>query len=208
MTDPNQRTVTRLSRSDRRAQLLEAAKETFVASGYHAAAMDDIAVRAGVSKPVLYQHFPSKLELYLALLGQSAQELSDLVRAALSGTNDNAVRVHRAVEAYFTYIAGEGQAYRLVFESDLRSEPEVTRIVDTATQNCIDAITETIITDTGLDLERAQLLASGLVGLSQVSARYWAGQDGTIAKDEAIELLSTLGWRGISRFPRQDDPPR
>lgn len=206
MTDPNQRTATRLSRSDRRAQLLAAAKEIFVASGYHAAAMDDIAVRAGVSKPVLYQHFPSKLELYLALLADSARELVDLVRQALTGTTDNAVRVHRAVEAYFTFISGEGQAYRLIFESDLRSEPEVTRIVDTATQDCIDAITTTITTDTGLDIERSQLLASGLVGLSQVSARYWAAQDGTVPQPEAIELLSTLGWRGISRFPRQDDP--
>ena len=58
----------RLPRSARRTQLLEAAQAAFVESGYHAAAMDDIAERAGVSKPVLYQHFPGKLELYLALL--------------------------------------------------------------------------------------------------------------------------------------------
>src|SRR5439155_136396 len=60
----------RLPRSARRKQLLGAAQEVFVANGYHAAAMDDIAERAGVSKPVLYQHFPGKLELYLALLDQ------------------------------------------------------------------------------------------------------------------------------------------
>jgi len=57
---------TRLPRRARRNQLLGAAQEVFVAQGYHAAAMDDIADRAGVSKPVLYQHFPGKLELYLA----------------------------------------------------------------------------------------------------------------------------------------------
>src|SRR4051794_25080759 len=55
----------RLPRRERRAQLLESALEVFVAQGYHAAAMDDIADRAGVSKPVLYQHFPGKLDLYL-----------------------------------------------------------------------------------------------------------------------------------------------
>ena len=58
----------RMPRSERRAQLLEAAQAVFVAQGYHAAAMDEIADRAGVSKPVLYQHFPGKLDLYLALL--------------------------------------------------------------------------------------------------------------------------------------------
>ncbi|MFL6128589.1 MAG: TetR/AcrR family transcriptional regulator, partial [Mycobacteriales bacterium] len=61
----------RLPRSARRKQLMAAAQEVFVAQGYHAAAMDDIADRAGVSKPVLYQHFPGKLDLYLALLDQS-----------------------------------------------------------------------------------------------------------------------------------------
>ena len=61
----------RLPRRERRAQLLSSALEVFVAQGYHAAAMDDIAERAGVSKPVLYQHFPGKLDLYLALLETS-----------------------------------------------------------------------------------------------------------------------------------------
>ena len=68
-----------MPRSARRAQLLDAALEVFVARGYHAAAMDEIADRAGVSKPVLYQHFPGKLELYLALLDQSC----DTVMAAV-----------------------------------------------------------------------------------------------------------------------------
>src|SRR5690606_23789772 len=65
----------RMPRKARRAQLLEAALEVFVAQGYHAAAMDDIADRAGVSKPVLYQHFPGKLELYLALLETSCNTI-------------------------------------------------------------------------------------------------------------------------------------
>src|ERR1041384_3115317 len=79
----------RLPRSARRKQLLAAAQEVFVANGYHAAAMDDIAERAGVSKPVLYQHFPGKLELYLALLDTQAEALGETVITALAGTTDN-----------------------------------------------------------------------------------------------------------------------
>ena len=71
----------RLPRKERRAQLLESALEVFVAQGYHAAAMDDIAERAGVSKPVLYQHFPGKLDLYLALLDRSCDAIIDNCRA-------------------------------------------------------------------------------------------------------------------------------
>ena len=95
MTDAT-RVTPRLSRSARRAQLVAAAKTVFVTQGYHAAAMDDIAETAGVSKPVLYQHFPSKLELYLALLSESADEMVRLVRAALDATTDNHDRVDGA----------------------------------------------------------------------------------------------------------------
>src|SRR5438445_13399728 len=76
----------RLPRHERRRQLLDAALEVFVSQGYHAAAMDEIAERAGVSKPVLYQHFPGKLELYLALLDESVGTLIDTMRDAL-GSN-------------------------------------------------------------------------------------------------------------------------
>jgi len=200
------RVTPRLSRPARRLQLMSAAKSAFVTQGYHAAAMDDIADRAGVSKPVLYQHFPSKLELYLALLNESADEMVRLVRVALSATTDNHERVDNAVAAYFTFVADNGQAYRLIFESDLRGQLEVERIVERATDDCISAITDTITADTGVDVERARLLASGMVGLSQVSARYWLQQSPHVSRPEAIELLSTLMWRGISRFPRQDQP--
>jgi AcrR family transcriptional regulator len=183
---------------------MAAAKTVFVTQGYHAAAMDDIAVSAGVSKPVLYQHFPSKLELYVDLLGESADEMVRLVRAALAATTDNHERVDNAVAAYFTFVADNDQAYRLIFESDLRGQAEVERIVERATDDCISAITDTITTDTGVDVERARLLASGMVGLSQVSARYWLQQSPHVSRSEAIELLSTLMWRGISRFPRQE----
>jgi AcrR family transcriptional regulator len=206
MADTAARVTPRLSRSARRLQLMSAAKSAFVTQGYHAAAMDDIADRAGVSKPVLYQHFPSKLELYLALLNESADEMVRLVRLALGATTDNHERVDNAVAAYFTFVADNGQAYRLIFESDLRGQLEVERIVERATDDCISAITDTITADTGVDVERARLLASGMVGLSQVSARYWLQQSPHVSRPEAIELLSTLMWRGISRFPRQDQP--
>src|SRR3954454_20106745 len=79
----------RLNKAERRSQLLDAARDVFVTSGYHAAAMDEIADRAGISKPVLYQHFPGKLELYLALLDAGVEQLIGAVVAALASTEDN-----------------------------------------------------------------------------------------------------------------------
>src|SRR6266566_82315 len=108
----------RMPRSARRRQLLAAAQEVFVANGYHAAAMDDIAERAGVSKPVLYQHFPGKLELYLALLDTQAEKLGQAVHDALAATDDNRERIHGVLSAYFRFVDrddGDG-AFRLIFE--------------------------------------------------------------------------------------------
>ena len=196
------RRSSRLPRGARRAQLLQAAQEVFVAQGYHAAAMDEIADRAGVSKPVLYQHFPGKRELYLALLEEQVTLLTDRVREAMEGTDDNRTRVNGAVGAYFDFINADGAAYRLVFESDLRNDDDVRELVDRGHRACVEAIGEVIAADTGLDRERALLLASGMTGLSETSARWWLPRKGTVSRDEAVSLLTALAWRGISRFPR------
>jgi len=198
------RRTSRLPRGARRLQLLRAAQDVFVAQGFHAAAMDDIADRAGVSKPVLYQHFPGKRELYLALLEEQVSELADRVAEAMAATDNNRSRVDAAVGAYFDFIDAEGEAFRLVFESDLRNDADVRAIADRGTQVCVEAIAEVIATDTGVDAERALLLASGLTGLAETSARWWLPRKGTVSREEAVSLMSALSWRGISGFPLVD----
>ena len=202
---PVARRTSRLPRGARRVQLLRAAQDVFVAQGFHAAAMDDIADRAGVSKPVLYQHFPGKRELYLALLERQVDELTARVRQAMDGTEDNRTRVDGAVGAYFDFIDAEGEAFRLVFESDLRNDPDVRRLADRGARACIEAIAEVIAVETGADPERALLLSAGMTGLAETSARWWLAGKGTVSRDEAVSLMSALAWRGISGFPRRDD---
>src|SRR6476661_4011675 len=146
----------RLPRPARRKQLLGAAQEIFVAQGYHAAAMDDIAERAGVSKPVLYQHFPGKLELYLALLDTHCDALIEQIQAAMAATSENKERVRGATHAYFDFVSHESEAFRLVFESDLRNDPAVRERVDRVEKASVEAITETIMSDTGVDRARAE----------------------------------------------------
>jgi AcrR family transcriptional regulator len=190
-----------MPRPARREQLLSAAQEVFVAQGYHAAAMDDIAIAAGVSKPVLYQHFPGKLDLYLALLDQHAEAMVDAVRSALASTTDNKLRVAATIEAYFRFVDEDGGAFRLVFESDLVNQPEVRERVEGVTLACAEAISEVIRDDAGLPRDEARLLAVGLVGMAQVAARYWLAEDGAIPREAAARLLASLSWRGIGGFP-------
>ncbi|GAA1478646.1 TetR/AcrR family transcriptional regulator [Nocardioides aestuarii] len=195
----------RMPRRERRAQLLESALEVFVAQGYHAAAMDDIAERAGVSKPVLYQHFPGKLDLYLALLDASCDAIIDNCRKALESTPDNKQRVAATMEAFYDYIGSNDGAFRLVFESDLTNEPAVRNAVDRVTSDCAALITEVIHEDTGLTDEASRLLAVSLVGMAQVSARFWVTDAGGISRPDAVALVSGLAWRGIRGYPLTDD---
>ena len=197
----------RMPRSERRAQLLRAAREVFAGKGYHAAAMDDIAERAGVSKPVLYQHFPGKRELYLALLDESGEQMLARIHEALRSTDDNKHRVTATVAAYFDFVGDPATAHRLLFESDLVSEPEVRERLDRFTALSAQEVAKIITEDTGLPVEESTLLAVGLVGNAQFTARYWAETAGSIPRDVAAELVATLAWRGIRGFPKREDGP-
>lgn len=191
----------RLPRSVRRAQLLAAAQEVFVESGYHSAAMDEIADRAHVSKPVLYQHFPGKLDLYLALLDQHTKEVPRLIRSAMESTTNNQERVAAAIHAFFAFISRDDGAFRLVFESDLTNDPLVARKVTRMTAECADAIARVVEEDTSLAHEESHTVATALVGMSQVVARDWLARGQRISRHAAAEIVVRMAWRGLTGFP-------
>jgi len=193
----------RLPKDERRALLLSASLEVFTASGYHSASMDEIADRAGVSKPVLYQHFPSKLELYLAVLDTHIDSLVFEIQRAIQSTPDNAQRTRSTIEAYFKFIESEGEAFRLLFESDMSVEPQVRQRLDRMTYDCAAAVSAVISMDTGLPKEAAMMLAVGMIGTAQVTARHWIERDGKLTEAQAVDLVYSILWRGISGFPQK-----
>src|SRR5689334_22332079 len=166
--------------------------------------MDDIAERAGVSKPVLYQHFPGKLELYLALLDESVGTLVETVGGALRSNADPKQRVAATFGAYFEYVGGNGQAYRLVFESDLSNEPAVRDRLEQVQRQCADMVSQAIKEGAEISDAEAHLIGVGLVGMGQVTARYWLSAGDHIPREAAEQLVARLAWRGISGFPRSE----
>lgn len=193
----------RMPRSERRLQLMSAASDVFVAAGYHAAGMDEIADRADVSKPVLYQHFPSKLDLYMAVLDRHIEQMVVGVQQALRSTTDNRTRVQAAVQAFFEFVDNDTQGYRLVFESDLLGDPQVQQRVDGGVETCVDAVFDVVSQDSGLEHYHARMLAVGVVGNAQVSARYWLEADRPMSREEAVAITAQLAWGGLSQVPLQ-----
>jgi len=182
---------------------MQAAQEVFVSHGFHGAAMDEIADTAQVSKPVLYQHFPGKRELYLALLDDHLGTLTQFLQAALTSTTDNKLRVRETMRAYFRFVAQDSQGHRLVFESDLTSDDEVSSRIEEFNARFASDIADVIAEDTKLSHIEATLLGRAMAGMAQVSARYWLETAGDLDIDAASELVYRLAWRGISRFPKE-----
>jgi hypothetical protein len=118
---------------------------------------------------------------------------------------DNKLRVEATMAVFYDYVASDTGAFKLVFESDLTNEPAVRARVDRVTVECAKLIAHVIADDTGLPAEQSQLLAVSLVGMGQVSARFWLTEGGTIDRAEAASLVSGLAWRGIRGYPRTDE---
>lgn len=199
-TTPGTR-VQRMPRAQRRAQLLDAALSVFVSKGYHQAAMEDIAEEAGVSKPVLYQHFPGKLDLYLALLDTQCDTLEALVLAALESSEDHEERVYATVRAFFAFVADEGGSFRLIYESDLTNDPQVRHRLDALEAQLGDAIAQRIMQDTTLPKELAEMLGLAMSGAAQVMARTWLAHGAQFSQELAAQAAGHLAWRGIGSFP-------
>lgn len=203
-TTPNRGVRTqRMPREARRRQLLQAAHQVFVAHGFHGASMDEIADVAEVSKPVLYQHFPGKRELYIALLDEHMDEFSTLLQTAMDSTSDNKLRVSATIHAYYEYIARDSQAFRLIFESDVLNDEVISERIEAFNAKFALGIAEIIAEDTKLPPAQALLMGRAMAGMAQVSARYWVDLSEEVSMEEASKLVSRLAWRGIGRFPKE-----
>jgi hypothetical protein len=106
--------------------------------------------------------------------------------------------------AYFEYVGGNGQAYRLVFESDLSNEPAVRDRLEEAQRDCADMVSQAVKEGAGLSDDEAHLIGVGLVGMAQVTARYWLSARDHIPREAAEQLVARLAWRGISGWPRSE----
>lgn len=195
----------RLPREQRRRQLLECALQVFVARGYHAASMDHIAEAAAVSKPVLYQHFPGKHELFIDLLETHLGYLREELTAALSSTHTNKDRVTGTITAFYEFIAREDEAYRLIFAAGMDHDEEVSDRLERFHDAMALAIAEVIADDTGQPMAEATMLGHGLLGMATFAARHWSRLSERPDLEASAQLTSRLAWRGISGFPKESE---
>lgn len=167
----------------------------FAARGYHRTSMDEIAEAAGVTKPVVYQHFTSKRALYLELLDHVGSQLLDAILKATAGAAGPHGQVEAGFAAYFRVVADNGDAFRLLFGGGARRDDEFAEAVRRVEVAIADAIAGLI--DADIDEEHRRLLAHGIVGLAEGASRHWVAMGLDLDPDQAADRVAELAWAGL-----------
>ena len=187
---------TRLPAARRRRQLLDVALRTFADRGYHETSMNDLAEAAGVTKPVLYQHFRSKRALYLELLEDVGGRLRDAIEKATAEAGGPREQVHAGFRAYFTFVAVQKPAFQLLFGGGARRDEEFADAVRKVEVSIAETIADLIVVE-GLDAERRRLLAHGIVGVAEGTSRHWLAGGMKGNTDELAAQVAALAWAGL-----------
>lgn len=185
----------RLPASERREQLLGVALAVFAREGFHGTAMSDVADAAGVTKPVLYQHFSSKRELYLALLDDVGQRLRTTIAQATTTADGPHTQVQQGFEAWFRWVADENDGFALLFGSGNRRDVEFAAAVRHVEDALADAIAPLI--QAGLDPAHQQTLAWALVGMAETTARRLVASGERFDAAVVAAQVAQLAWAGL-----------
>lgn len=188
--------ATRLPAPERRRQLLDVALVVFAREGYHDASMNDVAEAAGVTKPVLYQHFESKRELYLELLSDVGGRLERAIAAATADAGGPRQQVEAGLRAYFRFVADERDAFLLLFAGGSGTDQEF-EAVGRKVEASIARFVAELIEVEGLDAVERTLLAHGVVGAAEGASRLWLAQPEGVAPEALADQVAALVWAGL-----------
>lgn len=187
---------TRLPAAERKEQLIDVALAEFAARGFHGTAMNEVADAAGVTKPVLYQHFPSKRALYLELLHVVGDRLLAAIGTATSAAGGPREQVEHGLHAYFRFVDEQRDAYRLMFGGGTRRDDEFATEARKVEQSIANVIASLIAID-GLDDTDRLVFAHSVVGLAEGATRLWMHDDHGLDADALADRVADLAWRGL-----------
>ena len=186
----------RMPAAQRRTQLLDTAVHVFAERGYHAASMNDVAEAAGVTKPVLYQHFSSKRDLFVELLTAIGDELRETIDKATADAAGPRQQVEQGMRAYFHYVDARTDCFRVLIGAGARRDPEFASFARSVEESIAESIAELIVVD-GQPAAHRDVLAHGIVGMTEAASRHWLAHDRTPDVDTLASQLSRLAWSGM-----------
>ena len=209
----------RLPRDQRRAQLIDVALDVFAEHGYAQTTMDDVAQRAAVSKPVLYQHFANKRDLFFTLIDGQLSSLRDRITTAMqavdpdSATADEEV-AYQAVHGVFEFTADPRGHYRLLLDTSMENPKELEERLEHFLTELVDFISPYILDHSILDSASSRFITRGIASSVLFMATRWAeeyrGPHPTrpnIPLDTAVDHTCRFVAHGAIGFDLSNNPP-
>jgi AcrR family transcriptional regulator len=194
----------RVPRAVREEQLLEVAEEVFATQGYQGTSIEDIARTAGVTRPVVYDHFGSKEGIYLACVRRARSELERLINEAAGTTDDPAAQLWGGINAYFEFVERHGGAWDVLFgQGSAVAGPaaeEVTR-QRFATVRGIAGLLEPFVSgaDSNVDGEAIEALAHALSGSGEQLAKWWR-HNPHLSREQVAGYHMAFAWLGLQQL--------
>lgn len=191
----------RLPARERRQQLLETARLVFARAGFYETSMNEVAIEAGVTKPVLYQHFASKRDLFEAVLDDVGHRLEESVIGAAALGESPREQVRRGLAAYLQFVEHDGDGFRLLFTGTSREDAKWVTITQRVEGSIAEAIAA-LIDVPGMSAPRRIASAHGMVGLAEGMVRHWLAETDTnggheFDADTLAADMTTLAWGGL-----------
>jgi AcrR family transcriptional regulator len=189
----------RMTGTQRREQLIEIGRALFAERGYEGASIEEIAQRAQVSKPVVYEHFGGKEGLYAVVVDREMTILMSMVTESLT-RNRSRVRVERAALALLTYVEERTDGFRiLVRDSPMAAEEGTYSSLLNEAMRQVGQLLTGDFSRRGLNPELAPLYAQALVGMVATTATWWLDER-TPSKEVVAAHLVNLCWNGLTRL--------
>jgi AcrR family transcriptional regulator len=195
-----------MSAADRREAILDAARSAFAERGFHETSLDSVAERAGVSKALLYEHFSSKRELYVAMLEMHVHELVERISGAVAGAEPGEARMRAGLEAFFGFVEERRGAWRIMFRNS--DDPDVSIRLDRLRDEVAAAIVQLMSEEAaakGLDFPKmpqmVEMIAQQLVGAMQSLADWW-DLHRYVPRGDVLQVAMDFAWMGQERLSR------
>lgn len=186
----------RMTAAERREQLIDIARSTFAELGYDGTSVEELASRASVSKPVVYEHFGGKEGLYAVVVDREVNELLARMRIALVGGSSRTLLENAAV-ALLTYVEESPNGFRILVRDSTPGAAEgsyVSIISDVASR--VEGILADQFKVRGLNPRVAPLYAQMLVGIVGTTGQWWL-EARKPARDEVAAHIVNLAWNGL-----------
>lgn len=189
----------RMRAPERRQQLIDVARQVFGRQGFHTVTMDAVAREAGITKPILYDHFSSKRDLYLALLEADLSKLRERLRTALETSTGNRERIRASFQAYFDFVDEHADGFRLLMTEAVGAERDFREMVEQFREAVHAEVTDVIVRESEgrVPKEEARDVALGLIGMAETAAQADPGASPD-QRRRTVDTLVRLAWRGIT----------